>query len=76
MHWVHHSQRRVETDSNYASVLSVWDRLGRSFRLHWPLADIPLGLSYFTKRSHQTLPGMLAAPFKTQSRESASRKGL
>ena len=68
MHWVHHSQRRVETDSNYASILSAWDRLGRSFRLHWPLADIRLGLSYFAERSHQTLAGILAAPFKAQSR--------
>jgi sterol desaturase/sphingolipid hydroxylase (fatty acid hydroxylase superfamily) len=27
MHHVHHSARRTETDSNYADVLSVWDRL-------------------------------------------------
>ncbi len=66
MHWVHHSQRRVETDSNYGSVLSIWDRLGRSFRLHWPLDEIRLGLSYFTERSRRTLGGMLAAPFRTR----------
>lgn len=27
IHWVHHHRIRSDTDSNYASVLSVWDRL-------------------------------------------------
>jgi sterol desaturase/sphingolipid hydroxylase (fatty acid hydroxylase superfamily) len=27
MHWVHHSRIREETNSNYGSVLSVWDRV-------------------------------------------------
>ncbi len=33
MHKVHHSRIRVETDSNYSSLFSVWDRIGRSFRM-------------------------------------------
>ncbi len=27
IHWVHHHARRSDTDSNYASILSVWDRV-------------------------------------------------
>ena len=27
IHWVHHRDRRADTDSNYATILSVWDRL-------------------------------------------------
>lgn len=27
IHWVHHHARRVDTDSNYASLLSLWDPL-------------------------------------------------
>jgi sterol desaturase/sphingolipid hydroxylase (fatty acid hydroxylase superfamily) len=27
IHWVHHHDRRADTDSNYATVLSLWDRL-------------------------------------------------
>ena len=27
IHWVHHHARRRDTDSNYATVLSLWDRL-------------------------------------------------
>lgn len=33
MHWVHHSDHQPETDSNYSSVLSVWDRVFGSYRL-------------------------------------------
>lgn len=27
IHWVHHHARRVDTDSNYATIFSLWDRL-------------------------------------------------
>lgn len=27
IHWVHHHDRQADTDSNYATILSVWDRL-------------------------------------------------
>ena len=27
IHWVHHHAKRADTDSNYATVLSMWDRL-------------------------------------------------
>ena len=27
IHWVHHHAKRADTDSNYATVLSVWDRV-------------------------------------------------
>ena len=33
MHKVHHSDRQPETDSNYATVLSIWDRLAKSFKM-------------------------------------------
>ncbi len=33
MHRVHHSPERIETDSNYGSIFSFWDRLAGSFRL-------------------------------------------
>ena len=27
IHWVHHHAKREDTDSNYATIFSVWDRL-------------------------------------------------
>lgn len=43
MHKVHHSKIKAETNSNYSSMLSVWDRIGRSFRISDP-ASIEFGL--------------------------------
>ena len=46
MHWVHHSRWRPETDSNFASVLSIWDRLFGTFRLRDDPTRIELGLEF------------------------------
>lgn len=43
-HRVHHSQIIQETNSNYGSILSVWDRLFKSFRYRRNPQNIKLGL--------------------------------
>lgn len=63
MHWVHHSQWQPETDSNYASVFSFWDRIFGSFRLRENPAEIALGLDHFEEAEWKSLRGMLATPF-------------
>lgn len=62
MHKVHHSRRQPETDSNYSSLLSVWDRVFRSFRMTENPASIRLGLDEFDQPADQTFPGMLKTP--------------
>jgi len=62
MHWVHHSEWQPETDSNYGSVLSVWDRLFGTFRLRPDPASIRFGLEGFARRDTRTLRGMLLTP--------------
>jgi sterol desaturase/sphingolipid hydroxylase (fatty acid hydroxylase superfamily) len=64
MHYVHHSRWQPETDSNYTSLLSIWDRLFGSFRLRDQPAGISLGLDNYEEREWRRLPGMLAAPFR------------
>ncbi len=64
MHWVHHSDYRPETDSNYASVFSVWDRLFGSFRFRDDPRAINLGLDGVPETDWTTLTGMLAMPFR------------
>ena len=64
MHYVHHSRLQPETDSNYSSLLSVWDRLFRSFRLRDNPQEIELGLDHWNEKEWRRLPGMLLAPFK------------
>ena len=44
MHKVHHSEVRLETDSNYSSLLSIWDRVFGSFKLVKELKNIRFGI--------------------------------
>lgn len=64
MHYVHHSRWQPETDSNYSSFLSIWDRLFGSFRLREKPAEIVLGLDHYEEREWRQLPGILLSPFK------------
>ncbi len=73
MHWVHHSVLRDETNSNYGSVLSVWDRLFGSFRLRPSPSEIELGLlEDDSEQSWRTFRGMVTRPFKKVVVHSAS----
>lgn len=66
MHQVHHSRLKPETNSNYSSFLSAWDRLFGSFRLRRNPGEISLGLDGWDERQWRGLPGMLAAPFQSR----------
>ncbi|HBJ84012.1 MAG TPA: sterol desaturase family protein [Verrucomicrobiales bacterium] len=68
MHKVHHSRWQPETDSNYASLLSVWDRVFRSFRHSKDPASLRLGLDEFSDARSQTLAGMLTTPLASKPR--------
>lgn len=60
-HWVHHHNIRQDTDSNYATILTVWDRIFRSWSptRRWP--DMPIGTE---GRAEKPLPGLLARPLQ------------
>ena len=44
IHWVHHHAVRRDTDSNYATILSLWDRLFGSRSATRRTPDLPIGL--------------------------------
>jgi sterol desaturase/sphingolipid hydroxylase (fatty acid hydroxylase superfamily) len=70
IHWVHHHRIRPDTDSNYATVLSLWDRL---FGSRSPTRRTP-GMEIGVEgREEQDLPGLLARPFRM--RRTAARAG-
>ena len=74
MHWVHHSDYQPETDSNFSSVFSFWDRIFGSFRLVADPRVLTLGLEEMERRDWATLPGMVAMPFRRrQGRRRATR---
>jgi sterol desaturase/sphingolipid hydroxylase (fatty acid hydroxylase superfamily) len=76
MHYVHHSRWQPETDSNYSSFLSIWDRLFGSFRLRDKPQEISLGLDHWEEHEWRRLPGMLAAPFRKRPHNGATSMGL
>lgn len=67
MHKVHHSRIQPETDSNFSSVLSVWDRMFGSYREKDNYRDIRLGLEGFDGEENQSLKGLLTTPFANVS---------
>ncbi|MBM4072523.1 MAG: sterol desaturase family protein [Planctomycetes bacterium] len=68
MHKVHHSDWQPETDSNYSTVLSVWDRLAMTFRRRSDPKTIVFGLEEFTDSSWQTWWGMWTTPVSAVKR--------
>ncbi|MEX2214032.1 MAG: sterol desaturase family protein [Phycisphaeraceae bacterium] len=72
MHYVHHSRWQPETDSNYSSFLSIWDRLFGSFRLRDKPEEISLGLDGWEEGDWRSLWGMLRSPFSRRGKGAAA----
>jgi len=62
MHLVHHSRHAPQTNSNYATFLTIWDRLFGSFRPS--VAPDAIGLDGHDGPHYQTLAGMLLTPWR------------
>lgn len=72
LHRVHHSRWQPETDSNYSSLLTVWDRLFGSFRTSADPSAIRLGLDEFDAPEDRTLGGLLRMPLRGARGEARS----
>jgi sterol desaturase/sphingolipid hydroxylase (fatty acid hydroxylase superfamily) len=70
MHKVHHSRFQPETDSNYSSLFSFWDRLFRTFRARDDPATLRYGLEDLDPPENHTLLGLLATPLRPVRRTS------
>ena len=73
-HRVHHSVHGAETNSNYGNILSIWDRI---FRTYIPQPrdghlEMTIGLDEFRSAGSQTLVGLLRQPFSNAPPSSAS----
>jgi sterol desaturase/sphingolipid hydroxylase (fatty acid hydroxylase superfamily) len=60
IHWVHHHAMRADTDSNYATVLSVWDHIFRSRSLTQRAPSMKIGVE---QQQDQPLIRLLVRPF-------------
>lgn len=63
LHKVHHSQVPAETNSNYAVLLSAWDRMGGTYREPDATSTLRLGLDDIPPALSRTLLGLLRTPF-------------
>jgi sterol desaturase/sphingolipid hydroxylase (fatty acid hydroxylase superfamily) len=68
MHGIHHSTRSDETDSNFASLLSCWDRLHRTLRLDVAQDAVTIGVDGFSRPEDVTLERSLTLPFRHDRR--------
>ena len=64
MHRVHHSADPAGTNSNFTSILSVWDRLLGTFKVPGDTRSLTLGLPSFRGEKWQRLWGFLITPLQ------------
>ncbi|WP_298860768.1 sterol desaturase family protein [uncultured Gimesia sp.] len=74
MHKIHHSQIPEETNSNYSTVFSIWDRLAGTFRMRGDLKNIHFGLNEFEQPEWQTLIGMWKTPFSSKTNQQENKE--
>jgi sterol desaturase/sphingolipid hydroxylase (fatty acid hydroxylase superfamily) len=70
MHGIHHSVVLEETDSNWSSGLTVWDRLHGTLRLDVPQDEIEIGVPSCRDPESVALGRMLALPFEDPTERS------
>ena len=72
MHKVHHSDWHVETDSNYTSLFSWWDRVFGTFRLRDDPREIQFGLKQVDEEKSRDFVGVNGLPFKREEKGEGS----
>jgi len=69
MHGIHHSDYENETNTNWSSLLSVWDFLHGTIRLDVPQQSITIGVAAYDDPKKVTLGRILAMPFRRRKEE-------
>ena len=64
IHWVHHHAVRVDTDSNYGTLFSFWDRLFRSRSRSRRQPDMVIGVEHHSERP---LVALVVRPFRPRA---------
>jgi sterol desaturase/sphingolipid hydroxylase (fatty acid hydroxylase superfamily) len=61
IHWVHHHKRQSETDANYSTIFSWWDKIFKSKSNFERKIGMPIGVE---GDSEQSLKNLILRPFK------------
>jgi sterol desaturase/sphingolipid hydroxylase (fatty acid hydroxylase superfamily) len=73
-HRVHHQQEQFYTDSNYADILIIWDRLFGTFKM-MPLEKMKYGLLEFDTEEKQSFLYLIKSPFIQMKGNKSTNKG-
>ncbi len=68
MHRIHHSDKQVETDSNYGTILSFWDRIFGTLKQGVDQEKIVFGLKAHKNFKELNFRKLLVMPFKKTKR--------
>jgi sterol desaturase/sphingolipid hydroxylase (fatty acid hydroxylase superfamily) len=74
LHRVHHDQDQRYTDSNYADVFILWDRLFGTYQ-YKPTEQIKYGLKEFSDPKQETFWYLIKSPFLNITRSNEPNKG-
>lgn len=66
MHGLHHSVVQSETDSNWSSGLTIWDKIHGTFVPFDPPRQVTIGVPAYRNNTETRLLKMLSLPFGTQ----------
>ena len=69
LHGIHHSIVRAETDSNWSSGLTVWDKIHGTFRNDVAPAEIIIGVPAYQDPNKVILTKILPLPFEEQKND-------
>ncbi len=69
-HRLHHHQEQFYTDSNFADIFILWDRIFGTFKLI-PVEQIRYGLNEFVEEEKQTFLYLMKSPFISMKRRDA-----
>ncbi len=72
-HRVHHQQDKFYTDSNYADIFILWDRLFGTFKM-MPVEQMKYGLVEFEEENKQTFLYLIKSPFINIKRITSKEK--
>jgi sterol desaturase/sphingolipid hydroxylase (fatty acid hydroxylase superfamily) len=72
VHKLHHSRLVSETNSNYANLLTVYDRLFRTYTPAERAASVTYGLDGAEEMSRATFRGLIVMPFRSRRIEAGT----
>ena len=65
LHGIHHSTRERETNSNFASLFTIWDAIHGVLRLDVPQESITIGVPAYQREDDVTLDRLVVMPLRS-----------